>query len=327
MTASPSSGRSGPSGPAAVTALDVSVSHSPQHTMYLRLSRSAAGSGNGGPGAPAAMSAATSGAAVLALRPIQAAAAHGYAPDAVVPIVDRPDVPVGEQVAALRDYPERELAAEIAAIRVYTRAWDDVGDQPRRWLTAYADTVSAYWQRLEPRWRAARVAIDREIERIGVAAVRGALPSVLNSLHPCLEFTGDRFRFRGHCDIPLAGRRLILVPSLIDPRAVLIHSDDPRVVSVAYCVTDRYPSATAAPVSGDDRLATVLGGPRAAILRRLRTPLTMGAIADHLAVSPAAATRHCDHLERAGLIVRERRGQTVRVSASTEGEALRDLLG
>lgn len=311
----------GPAAPAA-HALDLSMSHSPQHTLYLRLSAAVTTQRRDLRRRLAVTSAET----VAALRPLQTSGGKGLVPDAVVPIVDRADVTVREQIAALHDYPDRRLTEDLAYIGQRTSAWDAVARDPRRWLRAYAETIRTYWQHLEPRWRSAQHLLDREVERIGVASVRGGLDAALNTLDPRLRFVGGRFLFTGHCDIPLRGRRLILVPSFIAPGTMIIHGALPDVVSIAYAVPGQQTPSAATTAGVRDRLALVLGGRRAAVLRGLQTPMTMGEIARHLDVTPAAATRHCDHLEQAGLIVRERRGQSVQVSASTRGEALRDLL-
>ncbi len=316
MTASPENA------PLPADKLDLSISHSPQHTMYLRLSDAVASRRRD----PRRRLIVASAEQAAALRPLQISRAHGYVPDAVVPIVDRTDITVGEQIAALHDYPEQTFTDDLEFIGTHNAAWATVADDPRRWLRAYAETIRMYWQRLEPRWRSAQHLIDREVERIGVASVRGGLDAALNTLSPRLRFTGDRFTFAGHCDISVRGRRVILVPSFIAPAATLIHENQPGVVSIAYSVPGQGAQSDRSAASGDDRLAVVVGAPRAAILRGLRTPMTMGEMARHIDLTPAATTRHCDRLERAGLIVRERRGQSVRVSVSARGEALRDLL-
>jgi DNA-binding MarR family transcriptional regulator len=52
----------------------------------------------------------------------------------------------------------------------------------------------------------------------------------------------------------------------------------------------------------------------------------MGQLAAAVECSPRMTSYHCDHLEQAGLIVRERHGQSVWVSRTTRGYELVDLL-
>ena len=75
-----------------------------------------------------------------------------------------------------------------------------------------------------------------------------------------------------------------------------------------------------------DALSALLGGTiRSVILRRLTSPMTMGALATILDCPPATATFHCERLERAGLVTRVRHGRTIRVSRTAIGESLLDL--
>ena len=52
----------------------------------------------------------------------------------------------------------------------------------------------------------------------------------------------------------------------------------------------------------------------------------MQALADELHCAPSTATYHCDLLDSAGLIARERRGSSIWVVRTRDGEALLDLL-
>lgn len=301
--------------------LAVTVARSPQQTVYLRMcaafrSRLA---DNARRGAPAAVDA-------FALRPCTDGRVRRYVPDVTVPIVDRADVTVAEQVAALRSYPERLLVEELVRGGHHLGAWRHVARNPRRWLDGYADACWTAWQRLEPEWLAARHLIDRETERVGVAAVRGRLPEVLNSLSRRLSFDGTAFRLDDDGVCALEDRELFLVPSLIPPAAVMIHCTS-DVLTIAYPLRGQGTLARAVAGPPTDRLALILGEARAAILRQVTVPLTMGEIATHLGFSPAAATRHCDLLERAGLVVRARRGRSVLVRLTGEGREVLDLLG
>lgn len=52
----------------------------------------------------------------------------------------------------------------------------------------------------------------------------------------------------------------------------------------------------------------------------------MGQLAAALQCEPCTASYHCDRLESAGLIARERHGQSVWVSRTVRGDELADLL-
>ena len=75
-----------------------------------------------------------------------------------------------------------------------------------------------------------------------------------------------------------------------------------------------------------DSLSLLLGPIRAAILRALDCPNSMGGLAEHLDAGPSTATYHCIQLASAGLVVRQRLGREVRIQRTPRGDALVDLL-
>jgi DNA-binding MarR family transcriptional regulator len=83
---------------------------------------------------------------------------------------------------------------------------------------------------------------------------------------------------------------------------------------------------TAQVVWTDDALSQLVGPVRAAVLRLLAEPTTMGGLAAELAVAPSLATYHCAPLISAGLVARVRTGRTVRVQRTPRGDALVGLL-
>ncbi len=270
---------------------------------------------------------ATLGPRAGALRPLHRRES-GSVPNVLVPIAPSRDVSVPEQVQRLHDYPPDDLITDIATLGKTTRLWQPVADQPRRWLDGYADAVSAATPLLCDWWPTVRPLVDRETERIGVASVRGALGTLLNTLSRRLTYSDGAFRLDGRRGgtVELGDRRLVLVPSVISPDTLFMHEEAADVLAIAYPVRGQGAAGPTRP-GAVDRLGTVLGAPRAALLRHLDVPMTMGALAAHLNVTPGAATRHCDVLARTGLIGRERRGQSVLVSRTDAGSALLELLG
>jgi DNA-binding transcriptional ArsR family regulator len=55
-------------------------------------------------------------------------------------------------------------------------------------------------------------------------------------------------------------------------------------------------------------------------------PISMGKLGAAVGCSPRMTSYHCGQLEAAGLIMRERRGQSVWVSGTARGHELVDLL-
>ena len=249
----------------------------------------------------------------------------GLVPDVLVPIAPHRDVGMAEQLQRLRDYPPDDLVADIAGLGSWGQGWGSVADNARGWLDGYAEATTAAWRLLGAWWPTVRPLVDREIERVGVACVRGGVDSVLNTLSRRLRYADGVFYF-DRAPIETRGRRVVLVPSVISMDTLFIHEDERDLLGIAYPVRGQAAASTVR-AGRADRLGTILGAPRAALLRRLEVPMTMAAVAAHLNVTPGAATRHCDLLVHAGLISRERRGQAVLVSRTDAGSTLLSLLG
>jgi hypothetical protein len=314
----------------ALDGLAVSVVLAPQESVLSLLLQAAWGQSHG---APASLLAAVRN----ALRPqarfaAQSFTARGWIPDACSPIPPLADTSVADQAARLRDLPAAALTSELQAAHgdYCSPHWRSAADQPRRWLNAMADASLDIWAVAEPGWRAAGPLLDREIRRVGTAAVRGGMAALLNSLHPHISYHDGTFAFAPHCDQcftgsfgPVGPRRLALLPMIAGRNGVLFSFDLPDVCCIGYPLPLPRPGAPA--TAGSD-LATILGPVRAAVLQALRQPLTVGDLAAAVHCAPTTATYHLHQLAAAGLITRERSGPCVWVSRTARGYELVDLL-
>jgi DNA-binding transcriptional ArsR family regulator len=304
----------------------VAITKSPQQSVYLALREAASCRG------PFSQRAVLEPLPALvsrpdyqhALLPTRRKGGCRSVPDALVPLLAARDVSVAEQTDALQELSGQAFLDEIDALGADAPAWRRSVVDPERWLRMYAELSRICWRALEGRWRLLGPAFDAEIERLGAASVRGCLVSALNLVSPRLSFTETGFSVDGHAEVPYAGRRVLLAPSLGGTDTLLVHSDSPDVVSIAYPLRDLPDVAPVPPTR--DAVEVVLGVPRASILRMLDRPLQVGAVAARLGVTPAAASRHCDVLVRAGLVVRERRGREVLVIRTSRGGLLIDVL-
>ena len=256
-------------------------------------------------------------------------------PEACAPISPIGDASVPEQVARMRDLPATALTRELEAgdngDRHWAAHWRVAGDQPRRWLNSMADASLDTWAVAEPRWRGAGPLLDREIRRIGTAAVRGAMTALLNSLHPGLSYHDATFTYAPPCNPvfarrsfgPVGARRLALIPMIAGRNALLFGFERPDICYIGYPLPQRRPGT---PARTDSALATILGPVRAAMLRALRQPLAVGELAAAVHCAPNTATYHLRQLAATGLITREKSGPTVWVSRTSRGDELVDLL-
>lgn len=204
-------------------------------------------------------------------------------------------------------------------------AWSRIEERPEPWLEEWATTIGRVMDALGDVWSTAQPLLDRETERIGVAAMLGASREVLATLHSCGKVEGGELVLDRGGTEPLRWTveddGLVLVPMLGGNRALVSWHRGDAMTHLAYPVAGQQ-RLLDEPDAGDDALESLLGARRALILRMLDRPRTAGAIAEALGAVPSAATHHVAALEAAGLVARERRGQHVQVHRTARGTAL-----
>jgi DNA-binding transcriptional ArsR family regulator len=312
----------------ALGTLPVSIVMAPQQSVISLLHQAASGQTKG---APAGLLAAI----CKALRPQARFAAQPFAnrgpvsmPEFCTPIPPLADTSVAEQARRLRDMDAGVILEELLTAEgcnCFPPGWQLVGRQPRRWLNSMADASLDIWAVIEPQWRAAGPLFDREVRRVGTAAVRGGMRALLNSLHPRISYANGTLTmaFPHNRCVPLGRRRLALVPMIAGRDALFVDFEPDDVCYIGYPVRPPGPGSLTA---ANGALALVLGPVRAAALRALRQPLTVGELAAAVQCAPTTATYHLHQLAAAGLVTRERRGSSVLVSRTGRGNELVDLL-
>jgi DNA-binding transcriptional ArsR family regulator len=316
-------------------ALAVSIVLAPQHSVLMLLLQAESGRSYG---APADFLAAIRD----SLRPRARFAAQSFTtpgwtpvPECCIPISPIADVSVAEQAASIRDLPTTALTRELETIangsQHWPAHWRVAGDQPRRWLSSMADASLDTWTVAEKRWRAAGPLLDREIRRVGTAAVRGGMAALLNSLHPGITYRDGMFTFSTFCNRrvslgpfgPVGPRRLALLPMIAGRNGLLFSFERDDVCYIGYPLSGPRAGAQA---TAESALATILGPVRAAILQALRQPLIVSDLAAAVHCAPTTATYHLHQLAAADLIAREKSGPSVRISRTARGDELVDLL-
>jgi DNA-binding HxlR family transcriptional regulator len=269
-----------------------------------------------------------------ALTPVFASAQR-LLPDVVAtPIPPTVDLSVSEQVQRLHDLPGNAVVEDLTCVfgPELPPWWRPVADRPRRWLDSYASATADAWSAVSPTWRQAQPLLDLEARRIGAAVVRGCTDVLLNALHPRMRYENGEFwvPFTREISLGLDGRPLVLVPTVAGPTGRFVGFDLPDVVYIAYPVPGQPGLGehdVAATDPEGDPLSRVLGRMRGHLLRATaERPISMGRLGAAVGCSPRMTSYHCGQLEAAGLIVRERRGQSVWVSRTTRGHELVDLL-
>ncbi|MDX6235417.1 MAG: hypothetical protein QOG10_232 [Kribbellaceae bacterium] len=238
--------------------------------------------------------------------------------------------PVTEQLACIADVTADVLSegVDMLAPGDPPAPWRSALRRPRHWIDSYVTALAAAWQAYAPIWQQSTALRARQTERIGAAVVTGGLDVLLSGLSNRARFSdqtlylSDRHPYR----VELGDRPVVLVPLVSGRTASIFNLDEPDQVWLGYPVPGLDKLRIGPVASARDTLTLLIGPIRAAILRALDRPSSMGRLAEHLAAGPSTATYHCTQLASAGLVVRQRVGREVRIHRTPRGDALVDLL-
>jgi DNA-binding transcriptional ArsR family regulator len=251
-------------------------------------------------------------------------------PDALLGLADPPGESLKDGIERMIATPDDELLRETELCRAATgrTAWHELERDPARWLRRYVASLLRAWKGFGPIWRQARAALDREVERIGVATALDAQLELLGGLLVHGWVADERWCLDcmfadGRMQVPDTG--LVLMPLVAGDGGSILDAAEMTMRRVGYPVPGlRGLGADAPPSPG---LESLLGIPRAQILRALECPTSIGRLAEALRAVPSAATHHVSALEAAGLVTRERSGRQVLVRRTARGDALLALYG
>lgn len=261
------------------------------------------------------------------VRPLFARGAPAV-PDCLAPIGGNID----EQLERIGDTSSGTLLAEMEkeSSGVLPEAWQPIYRRPDEFISGYHRLLVGVWSEFAPIWKRADLLLGRETERVGSAAVSGALDVVLAGIGPRCQFSGGALRLPDPRprEVDLSGRRLVLVPLVSGIQGCAFDLDGADQIWVGYPLPGlgRLWDEGTPPDSAADPLAMMLGAARAALLRSAERGVTMGETAILLRCAAGTATYHCGQLESAGLVRRERRGREVRLQRTNRGDALLELL-
>ncbi len=246
------------------------------------------------------------------------------APDPLVGLAKPPGESLKDGIERMMATPVDRLAEELAECNRFSGgAWTEAARDPAGWLRRYVAALLRAWMGFRPVWRQARGAIDREVERVGTASALDAQLELLDGLVSNGAVENERWGFSwGPEDrrVGIAPTGLVLMPMVAGERAFVVAGEYTSVGHLAYPVRSTFALSPAEPPPA--ALESLLGVPRAQILRRLESPTSIGRLADALNAVPSAATHHVGALEAAGLVTRDRRGRQVMVWRTPRGEAL-----
>lgn len=238
--------------------------------------------------------------------------------------------PVQDQLSRVADVSADDLSAGVAMLSPGEppAPWRGALRRPRQWLSLYVKVLTAAWNSYAPIWQQSSALRTRETERIGAASVTGDLDVLFSGLSNRVRYAdqtlylSDRHPYR----VELQDRPVVLVPLVSGSAASIFNLDEPERAWLGYPVPGLDRLGSAEPASADDTLTLLIGPIRAAILRALDRPNSMGGLADDVDAGASTATYHCIQLASAGLVLRRRVGREVRIQRTPRGDALVDLL-
>jgi len=166
---------------------------------------------------------------------------------------------------------------------------------------------------LAPDWAYLTAAYRQRVFGVGQTYALSGVDGLLAGLHPSIRWSAPVLHVDSwwSADLPGTGEGLLLMPDpLAGPRPRVLVEPGRPVLLV-------YPAAPPAPTrpdpSGVDPLARLLGGTRAAVLRRIGEPgrHTTTTLADDVGISVSSASEHTAALRAAGLVDTVRAGRAV----------------
>jgi DNA-binding transcriptional ArsR family regulator len=250
---------------------------------------------------------------------------HALIPDPVAGMAEPPGESFKDGIERLMATPDDFLMSEIDVCRqaVPNAAWDVAARDPSRWLRRYTATLLRAWKGFGPIWRRGRPALGREVERIGMAAALDAQLELLDGLIATATVRDGRWYcpcafYEGRARFPDDG--VVLMPLLGGERSAVLARNGDVMDTIMYPLRSLRGVAHSDPPAA--ALESLLGVPRAEILRALGCPTSIGRLAEALRSVPSAATHHVTALEAAGLVARDRSGRHVLVRRTERGEAL-----
>ncbi|MEU6021254.1 winged helix-turn-helix domain-containing protein [Micromonospora sp. NPDC047134] len=236
--------------------------------------------------------------------------ARGLLPDFLTPVQGIESVAAG--IETIRATPRRQITAELTETyaklppslwrRRFVSADPEMLDLLMTAVDHYFDAV------LAPAWSHLTAAHRAHVDLRARTYARSGVDGLLNELHPAIRWRPPILEIDSWWSAELTGNGegILLIPGPLAglrPR-VLVRTGQP-VLLVYPVIAPPEP-----PPTRTDPLAQLLGGTRAAVLRRLAEPgqHTTTAVGRHLGISVSSASEHAAALRAAGLITSERLG-------------------
>jgi DNA-binding transcriptional ArsR family regulator len=180
-----------------------------------------------------------------------------------------------------------------------------------------ANAIWDYWQdTIAPFWPRIRAVLEDDVAYRASLVLSGGLFELLSDLHPEVSLRSDLLYINKprHGDAHYRGAALTLIPSVfVFPGLIVGHEDD-GTLSLTYAArgVGRVWEGICSGMSDDeDRLGSLLGRARAAILTMLSVPMSTTQLAHELEQSPGTVSQHLSILRGSGMVTSWRAGRSV----------------
>jgi DNA-binding transcriptional ArsR family regulator len=188
-----------------------------------------------------------------------------------------------------------------------------------------ADALEQAWFELLARdWLALRTICERDVLHRASELSRAGWAAALAGLHPHLRWrdNGIELLKMAGGQIPLAGKGLLLIPSVLVWPGVAAHTDAPWPSTIIYPARGVAALWEVKPPAPPDALAQLIGRSRATLLDALAGAASTTQLARDCRMATGAVGDHLAVLYRAGLVDRARSGRSVLYRRTPLGDAL-----
>ncbi|GAA4606295.1 DNA-binding transcriptional ArsR family regulator [Actinoplanes octamycinicus] len=255
---------------------------------------------------------------------------HGYAPDFLTPAPRTGRPTLAEEFAEIAATPLDRVAEQVASAWAGRDAPPEVdrfARDPRAGLTVLLAEIRSYFAvAIEPWWLRLRTAAEAEIATRARAAAEHGARTLVDELHPRLDWNGSALLLRyphKHGRWGATGHGLTLLPTGFAGSQVYAMPDSPSGRTLWYAPrgfgnlwTEDPQPAAASP------LTALLGPTRAAVLTLLAAPYSTGDVAARLGLAAGTASHHLTTLRDAGLASAERTGRRLLYQRTPLGDQL-----
>jgi hypothetical protein len=250
------------------------------------------------------------------LPAIELISPRGYTPDFMAPPPSTPLADFHEELELVRRASPTRIRKEIG-IRFRGRrvpaAVQPLLDHPRREAGRLADTFAEYWGRaIAPHWPRIQALLRADIDYRAKQLAAGGADALFRDFHQLVTWTGRELAVEHNFDdrVDLAGRGLLLVPSVFTWKRPMVITDPPWQPAIIYPARGLGTLWETGPTT-PDALAALVGRTRANLLSALDAPRSTSDLARRMEVSPGGVSQHLGVLREAGLVSAQREGRSV----------------